>query len=324
MGRSRRDGARRAPAVDGVRRGGSIARADQRRGRGCAGRWVRRGRRRTITSSSRRPGSTVPRLSRRSSSTPRRSSSRRRCRSSRCAARCPWRSRWRRSTASPAGGSSPASARARPSATTTPSGFRSKTVGRGSRRPWRCCARCCPATPTGPSPPLPNEPAAYRSGSGAGAPPPVYAASPGSPTGGSPPPTTRRPPGSPKHAGSSPQHCRAKDVRAIASPTGSPRCGPGSPRTARRPTGCCVSVLAPLLRRDPDELAGQVCIGGREHCLELLAAFADAGCERVYLWPLGDEPRQLEIAGADAAPAARQFGALAPRRALSPAASSRM
>jgi alkanesulfonate monooxygenase SsuD/methylene tetrahydromethanopterin reductase-like flavin-dependent oxidoreductase (luciferase family) len=58
-------------------------------------------------------------------------------------------------------------------------------------------------------------------------------------------------------------------------------------------------LLAPLLRRDADELAGQVCIGGREHCLELLGRFAEAGCERVYLWPLGDEPRQLEIAGAD-------------------------
>jgi alkanesulfonate monooxygenase SsuD/methylene tetrahydromethanopterin reductase-like flavin-dependent oxidoreductase (luciferase family) len=61
-------------------------------------------------------------------------------------------------------------------------------------------------------------------------------------------------------------------------------------------------VLAPLLRRDPDQLAGRVCIGGREHCLELLGRFAQAGCRRVYLWPLGDEPRQLEIAAADLAP----------------------
>ena len=61
-------------------------------------------------------------------------------------------------------------------------------------------------------------------------------------------------------------------------------------------------VLAPLLRRDPDQLSGQVCIGGRQHCLELLGRFAEAGCERVYLWPLGDEPRQLEIAGAELLP----------------------
>src|SRR3954447_12401608 len=61
-------------------------------------------------------------------------------------------------------------------------------------------------------------------------------------------------------------------------------------------------VLSPLLRRDPLQLSGQVCIGGRAHCLALLGRFAAAGCERVYLWPLGDEPRQLEIAGADLLP----------------------
>src|SRR4051794_10170414 len=53
-------------------------------------------------------------------------------------------------------------------------------------------------------------------------------------------------------------------------------------------------VLAPLLKRDPAELASQVCVGSAEHCAELLSRYAEAGCERVYLWPLGDEPRQLE------------------------------
>ena len=48
-------------------------------------------------------------------------------------------------------------------------------------------------------------------------------------------------------------------------------------------------VLAPLLRRDPDELRGQVCVGSADHCAELLSRYAAAGCERVYLWPLGDE-----------------------------------
>ena len=39
-------------------------------------------------------------------------------------------------------------------------------------------------------------------------------------------------------------------------------------------------------------------MGPAEHCAELLARYAEAGVERVYLWPLGDEPRQLEaIAG---------------------------
>jgi alkanesulfonate monooxygenase SsuD/methylene tetrahydromethanopterin reductase-like flavin-dependent oxidoreductase (luciferase family) len=54
-------------------------------------------------------------------------------------------------------------------------------------------------------------------------------------------------------------------------------------------------VLAPILRRDPDELRAQVCVGPAGHCADLLARYAEAGCERVYLWPLGDEARQLEL-----------------------------
>jgi alkanesulfonate monooxygenase SsuD/methylene tetrahydromethanopterin reductase-like flavin-dependent oxidoreductase (luciferase family) len=57
-------------------------------------------------------------------------------------------------------------------------------------------------------------------------------------------------------------------------------------------------VLAPLLRRDPDELGAQVCVGSAEHCAGLLARYAEAGCGRVYVWPLGDEPRQLELIAA--------------------------
>lgn len=54
-------------------------------------------------------------------------------------------------------------------------------------------------------------------------------------------------------------------------------------------------VLGPLLKRDPGELRGQVCVGPAEHCTELLSRYAEAGCRRVYVWPLGDEPRQLEL-----------------------------
>jgi hypothetical protein len=28
----------------------------------------------------------------------------------------------------------------------------------------------------------------------------------------------------------------------------------------------------------------------------MLSRYAEAGCQRVYLWPLGDEARQLELA----------------------------
>jgi alkanesulfonate monooxygenase SsuD/methylene tetrahydromethanopterin reductase-like flavin-dependent oxidoreductase (luciferase family) len=61
-------------------------------------------------------------------------------------------------------------------------------------------------------------------------------------------------------------------------------------------------VLAPTLRRDPDELRPRVCVGPAGHCAELLSRYAEAGCERVYLWPLGDEARQLESVAETVAP----------------------
>ena len=61
-------------------------------------------------------------------------------------------------------------------------------------------------------------------------------------------------------------------------------------------------VLAPLLNRDVDELRERVCVGPAEHCAELLSRYASAGCQRVYLWPLEDEPRQIELAAAEVAP----------------------
>jgi alkanesulfonate monooxygenase SsuD/methylene tetrahydromethanopterin reductase-like flavin-dependent oxidoreductase (luciferase family) len=64
-------------------------------------------------------------------------------------------------------------------------------------------------------------------------------------------------------------------------------------------------VLAPLLRRDADELRGQVCIGSAEHCAALLFSYAEAGCERVYLWPLGSERRQIELVASEVAPRVR-------------------
>jgi alkanesulfonate monooxygenase SsuD/methylene tetrahydromethanopterin reductase-like flavin-dependent oxidoreductase (luciferase family) len=61
-------------------------------------------------------------------------------------------------------------------------------------------------------------------------------------------------------------------------------------------------VLAPLLNREPGELRGQVCVGSVEHCAELLSRYAEAGCQRVYLWPLGNERRQLELVAGEVAP----------------------
>ena len=62
-------------------------------------------------------------------------------------------------------------------------------------------------------------------------------------------------------------------------------------------------VLAPLLKRDPDVLRDQVCIGPAEKCAELLSRYAKAGCERVHLWPLGNESQQIELAATAVLPA---------------------
>lgn len=61
-------------------------------------------------------------------------------------------------------------------------------------------------------------------------------------------------------------------------------------------------VLAPLLRRERDELVDLVCVGPADHCATLLSRYAAAGCQRVYLWPLGDERRQLELVASEVAP----------------------
>jgi alkanesulfonate monooxygenase SsuD/methylene tetrahydromethanopterin reductase-like flavin-dependent oxidoreductase (luciferase family) len=62
-------------------------------------------------------------------------------------------------------------------------------------------------------------------------------------------------------------------------------------------------VLAPILRRDPDVLSDQLCVGSAAHCAELLSRYAQAGCERVYLWPLGNEAKQVELAATAVLPA---------------------
>lgn len=68
-------------------------------------------------------------------------------------------------------------------------------------------------------------------------------------------------------------------------------------------------VLAPVLKRDPEELRGQVCVGPVEHCAELLSRYAEAGCQRVYLWPLNDERRQLELVASKIAPIVAPYAA---------------
>ena len=55
-------------------------------------------------------------------------------------------------------------------------------------------------------------------------------------------------------------------------------------------------VLAPMLNRPLEDLRSlSLPIGGARNCAERLAAYAEAGVERVFVWPLGDELRQLEL-----------------------------
>jgi alkanesulfonate monooxygenase SsuD/methylene tetrahydromethanopterin reductase-like flavin-dependent oxidoreductase (luciferase family) len=54
-------------------------------------------------------------------------------------------------------------------------------------------------------------------------------------------------------------------------------------------------VVAALVRRAPDELRGSILVGTREECRERLRAYRDAGVQRLLIWPVRDELRQLEI-----------------------------
>jgi alkanesulfonate monooxygenase SsuD/methylene tetrahydromethanopterin reductase-like flavin-dependent oxidoreductase (luciferase family) len=64
-------------------------------------------------------------------------------------------------------------------------------------------------------------------------------------------------------------------------------------------------MLAPMLRRDPAELRERVCVGSAEQCADLLGRYAEAGCIRTHVWPLGDEAGQLECLMSDVLPRTR-------------------
>jgi alkanesulfonate monooxygenase SsuD/methylene tetrahydromethanopterin reductase-like flavin-dependent oxidoreductase (luciferase family) len=53
--------------------------------------------------------------------------------------------------------------------------------------------------------------------------------------------------------------------------------------------------LAPMLNRPVDQLRAILPIGSAEECAEKLLAYARAGAQRVFLWPLADERAQLEV-----------------------------
>jgi alkanesulfonate monooxygenase SsuD/methylene tetrahydromethanopterin reductase-like flavin-dependent oxidoreductase (luciferase family) len=61
-------------------------------------------------------------------------------------------------------------------------------------------------------------------------------------------------------------------------------------------------VIGPLLKKDPAELRGRICVGSVHECAELLSRYARAGCQRVHFWPVGDERRQVELIASEVMP----------------------
>jgi len=54
-------------------------------------------------------------------------------------------------------------------------------------------------------------------------------------------------------------------------------------------------VLAPMLNRPVEQLSALLPIGSAQDSAEKLQAYARAGAQRVFLWPLRDELAQLEV-----------------------------
>jgi alkanesulfonate monooxygenase SsuD/methylene tetrahydromethanopterin reductase-like flavin-dependent oxidoreductase (luciferase family) len=62
-------------------------------------------------------------------------------------------------------------------------------------------------------------------------------------------------------------------------------------------------VLAPVLNRPVEALRDLALpIGSAELCAGRISAYAEAGAERVFVWPLADELRQLEVFREDVVP----------------------
>lgn len=52
-------------------------------------------------------------------------------------------------------------------------------------------------------------------------------------------------------------------------------------------------MVGAALRRDPSEIASRLPIGSPQHCAEILAAYAEAGAQELFVWPLRDRIAQL-------------------------------
>jgi alkanesulfonate monooxygenase SsuD/methylene tetrahydromethanopterin reductase-like flavin-dependent oxidoreductase (luciferase family) len=56
----------------------------------------------------------------------------------------------------------------------------------------------------------------------------------------------------------------------------------------------CRDVLAPMLRHLGEQLRQRLLVGPADECVAKLEAYRSAGVQRIMLWPVQDELRQLE------------------------------
>jgi alkanesulfonate monooxygenase SsuD/methylene tetrahydromethanopterin reductase-like flavin-dependent oxidoreductase (luciferase family) len=61
----------------------------------------------------------------------------------------------------------------------------------------------------------------------------------------------------------------------------------------RRTAETQLNGLAAMLARPVDQLTDRVLIGGAEQCAAVLRAYADAGIDRFFIWPVADAEDQL-------------------------------
>jgi alkanesulfonate monooxygenase SsuD/methylene tetrahydromethanopterin reductase-like flavin-dependent oxidoreductase (luciferase family) len=54
-------------------------------------------------------------------------------------------------------------------------------------------------------------------------------------------------------------------------------------------------IIAPTVRRPPDELRERLLVGPAGGCADTLARYGEAGAERILVWPVGDMLGQLEL-----------------------------
>jgi alkanesulfonate monooxygenase SsuD/methylene tetrahydromethanopterin reductase-like flavin-dependent oxidoreductase (luciferase family) len=70
----------------------------------------------------------------------------------------------------------------------------------------------------------------------------------------------------------------------------------------RRDSRARLEALGAMLNRPAEDLAARVLVGDPEHCAEVLRAYAEAGVERVFVWPLDHPEEQLTRLMRDVAP----------------------